>query len=50
MDKRFVAVIILALIVYFCNLGGNSVYILDEAKNVGSALGNGPEIDPVVVI
>jgi len=37
MDKRFVAVIILALIVYFCNLGGNSVYILDEAKNAECA-------------
>lgn len=38
MDKHFIAILLLSLIVYFCNLGGTSIYILDEAKNAGCAM------------
>src|SRR5690242_15883347 len=36
--NKFVLLIILSGIVYFSNLGGNSIYILDEAKNAGCAM------------
>lgn len=36
--NKFVLLIILSCIVYFSNLGGNSIYILDEAKNAGCAM------------
>ena len=36
--NKLVLLIILNSIVYFSNLGGNSIYILDEAKNAGCAM------------
>lgn len=36
--NRFYIVIILGFLVYFSNLGGTSIYILDEAKNAGCAM------------
>ncbi|MEO7991151.1 MAG: glycosyltransferase family 39 protein [Chryseolinea sp.] len=36
--NKFVLLVILSSIVYFSNLGGNSIYILDEAKNAGCAM------------
>jgi 4-amino-4-deoxy-L-arabinose transferase-like glycosyltransferase len=36
--NKLVLLIILSSIVYFSNLGGNSIYILDEAKNAGCAM------------
>lgn len=36
--NRFFIVILLGCLVYFSNLGGTSIYILDEAKNAGCAM------------
>lgn len=36
--KRFFILIALAVVVYFSNLGGTSIYVLDEAKNAGCAM------------
>ena len=36
--KRFLILILLAVVVYFSNLGGTSIYVLDEAKNAGCAM------------
>lgn len=36
--NRVYVVIILVCLVYFSNLGGTSIYILDEAKNAGCAM------------
>ncbi len=38
MDRGLIIVVFLAFVVYFSNLGGNSIYILDEAKNAGCAM------------
>lgn len=38
MSKKFWILMIVSAIVYFVNLGGTSIYILDEAKNAGCAM------------
>jgi 4-amino-4-deoxy-L-arabinose transferase-like glycosyltransferase len=38
MDKRFLTVLVLAVLVHTANFWGTSVYILDEAKNAGCAM------------
>src|SRR5436190_6513281 len=38
MSRKFFVVILLAFIVYGANIGGTSIYILDEAKNAGCAM------------
>ncbi len=36
--SKLVLLVIFSSIIYFSNLGGNSIYILDEAKNAGCAM------------
>lgn len=38
MNRHVLILILLALVSFFLNLGGSSVYILDEAKNAGCAM------------
>jgi 4-amino-4-deoxy-L-arabinose transferase-like glycosyltransferase len=38
MDKKFLLLIVLSALVFFANIGGTSIYILDEAKNAGCAM------------
>lgn len=37
-DRTFAGILLLAALVYFSNLGGTSIYILDEAKNAACAM------------
>ena len=48
MDKRFIGVLVCAIAIFYSNLGGNSVYILDEAKNAGCAMEMAQRNDLVV--
>ncbi len=38
MDKKLLVLVVLSLVVFSANIGGTSVYILDEAKNAGCAM------------
>ncbi|HET6540195.1 MAG TPA: glycosyltransferase family 39 protein, partial [Chryseolinea sp.] len=38
MKLRFYIIVVLSIVVYSSNLGGFSIYILDEAKNASCAM------------
>jgi 4-amino-4-deoxy-L-arabinose transferase-like glycosyltransferase len=38
MDKKLLVLVLLSLVVFSANIGGTSIYILDEAKNAGCAM------------
>jgi 4-amino-4-deoxy-L-arabinose transferase-like glycosyltransferase len=38
MDRKLLLLIALSVLVFFANIGGTSIYILDEAKNAGCAM------------
>ncbi|MBL0744723.1 ArnT family glycosyltransferase [Chryseolinea lacunae] len=46
--NRFLILLVLSVVVYFVNLGGTSIYILDEAKNAGCASEMLARHDPIV--
>ncbi|MEO8475355.1 MAG: glycosyltransferase family 39 protein [Chryseolinea sp.] len=48
MTRRFLLVILLSILVFFSNIGGFSIYILDEAKNSSCAFEMMHRDDPIV--
>src|SRR6187431_1778225 len=38
MNRNLIILLILSAVVFFANIGGTSIYILDEAKNAGCAM------------
>lgn len=38
MDRKLLILLVLSLLVFSANIGGTSIYILDEAKNAGCAM------------
>lgn len=48
MNNRLLLLAILSILVFFANLGGTSIYILDEARNAGCAMEMWQRHDPIV--
>ena len=48
MNNRLLLLVILSAFVFFANLGGTSIYILDEARNAGCAMEMWQRHDPIV--
>lgn len=48
MNNRLLLLVILSALVFFANLGGTSIYILDEARNAGCAMEMWQRHDPII--